>query len=175
MFRHLKYGLLSATILTVMIYFIYDTSLSPTEHYGLRFRNELLESYVSNDWKLSDCEIVQKQPELKATLWMNHHLPCNSTILSFYERKRYFSNHRWITAFEYPVAAHLYLNNSIEDEISILKELDIDYIILMEINPAPFDDENSVELFSRIGPGDVLEPVANIDGHTIYRFCPSNL
>ena len=175
MFRHLKYGLLSATVLAVMIYFIYDTSISPTEHYGFRFRNGLIESYVSNDWKLSSCEIVQKQPELKATLWMNCHLPNNSTILSFYVTKRYFSNYRWNTTWRYPVAAHLYLDNSIEDEINILKELDIDYIILMESNPAPFDDENSVELFSRIGPGDVLEPVANIDGHTIYRFCPSNL
>ncbi|MCD4702276.1 MAG: hypothetical protein K8S24_10515, partial [Candidatus Aegiribacteria sp.] len=116
-----------------------------------------------------------KQPELKATLWMNSHLPGNSTILSFFDRKRYFSNHRWITAFEHPVAAHLYLSNSIEYEIKILEELDIDYIILLESNPAPFDDENSVELFSRIGRGDVLEPFANIDGHTIYRFYPSNL
>ena len=175
MFSHLKYGLLSATVLAVMIYFIYDTPLSPTEHYGLRFRNELIESYVSKDWKLTSCRTVQKQPELKATLWMNSHLPNNSTILSFYVTKRYYSNHRWITAWRYPVAAHLYKNNSIEDEISILEELDIDYIILMESNPAPFDDENSVELFSRIGSGDVLEQVANIDGHTIYRFCPSNL
>jgi hypothetical protein len=175
MFRHLKYGLLSVTLLTVIIYFIYDTSLSPTEHYGLRFRNELMESYASKDWKLSSCDIVQKQPELKATLWMNRNLPANSTILSFYVTKRYFSNHRWINSWQYPVAAHIYLDNSLAEEISILKELDIDYIILMESNPSPFDDENSVELFSRIGRGDVLEPVASIDGHTIYRFCPANL
>ncbi len=175
MFRHLKYGLLSATILSVIIYFIYDTSLSPTEHYGLEFRTRLIESYVTSDWKPSSIQIVQQQPELKATLWMNCHLPENSHILSFYVTKRYFSNHRWIVAWRYPVAAHLYLDNSIVDEINILKELDIDYIFLTEGNPAPFDDENSVELFSRIGRGDVLEPVANIDGHTIYRFCPSNL
>ncbi len=174
-FRHLKYGLLSATFLAVIIYFIYDTSLSPTEHYGLKFRNELIESYVRHDWKVSGCQILEKQPELKATLWMNCHLPSNSTILSFYVRKRYFSNHRWITAFEYPVAAHLYLDNGISDEVEILKELSIDYIIIIESNPAQFDDENSVELFSRIGRGDVLEPVANIHGHTIYRFCPTNL
>ncbi len=175
MFRHLKYGLLYATILTVTIYFIYDTSLSPTEHYGLEFRNRLIASYASSDWKPSSIQIVQKQSELKATLWMNSHLPSNSTVLSFYVTKRYFSNHRWIIAWRYPVAAQLYLDNSIDDEIQILKELDIDYIILTEGNPAPFDDENSVELFLRIGRGDVLEPVANIDGHTIYRFCPSNL
>lgn len=175
MFRYLKHGLLYATILTALIYFIYDTSLSPTEHYGLNFRNGLIESYVSNDWKLSSCRILENQPELKATLWMNTHLPVNSTILSFYARKRYFSNHRWITAFEYPVSMHLYLDNSIVDEIEILKELGINYIFIEFDNPAPFDDENQVELFTRIGRGDVLEPVANIDGYTIYRFCPANL
>jgi len=175
MFRHLKYGLLSATFLAAVIYFIYDTSLSPTEHYGMKFRTELIESYVSSDWNVSGCRILEHQPELKITLWMNSHLPNNSTILSFCMTKRYFSNHRWIIAWRYPVAAHLYLDNSIADEIEILKELNIDYIILTETNPAPFDDENSVELFSSIGLGDVLEPVCNIDGHTIFRFCPSNL
>ena len=175
MFRHLRYGLLSATILAVIIYFIYDTSFSPTEHYGLSFRNGLIESYVSEDWKVSGTDILENQPELKITLWMNSHLPCNSTILSFYMTKRYFSNHRWIIAWRYPVAMQLYLNNSIEDEIATLHGLGIDYVLIPESNPAPFDDENSVELLSRIGRGDVLEPIVNIDGHTIYRFCPSNL
>ena len=175
MFRHLKYGLLSATVLTVIIYFIYDTSLSPTEHYGLKFRNGLIESYMKEDWMLPGTEILETQPELRITLWMNSHLPDNSTILSFYLTKRYFSNHRWINSWQYPVAAHLYMNNRIEDEVNILKKLSIDYIILTEDNPAPFDDENSVELFTRIGRGSVLEPVVNIDGYTIYRFCPANL
>jgi len=77
--------------------------------------------------------------------------------------------------WEYPVAMYLYLDNSIADEIEILKELCINYIFIQNDNPVPFNDENSLELFSRIGRGDVLEPVANIDGYTIYRFCPSNL
>jgi|GEM_PF-1467360 len=175
MFRHLKHGLLSATLLTMIIYFVYDTSLSPTEHYGLSFRNGLIESYVSNAWKLPNVDILENQPELRITLWMNSHLPDNSTILSFYLTKRYFSNHRWINAWQYPLAAHLYLENSITDEIEILEELGIDYIIIIGSNPAPFDDENSIELFSRVGRGDVLEPIASMDGHTIYRFCPSNL
>ena len=175
MFRQLKYGLLSATLLTVLIYFIYDTSLSPTEHYGLPFRNGLIESYVSNEWKLPNVDILEDQPELRITLWMNSHLSDNSTILSFYLTKRYFSNHRWINAWRYPVAAHIYLENDITDEIEILEKLDIDYILIVESNPAPFDDENSVELFSRIGLGDLLEPVASMDGHTVYSFCPSNL
>ncbi|MCK5116381.1 MAG: hypothetical protein KAR44_07245 [Candidatus Aegiribacteria sp.] len=175
MFRYLKHGLLFATILTVVIYFIYDTSLSPTEHYGLSFRNRLVESYVIKDWRLSSCQIVPEQPELEATLWMNNHIPSNSTILSFYATKRYFSNHRWINSWRYPLSAYIYLDNSITDEIEILKQLDIDYVILGESDPAPFDDENQVELFSRIGRGDVLEPVANIDGYTIFKFCPLNL
>ena len=175
MLRKLKYGFIIATALTALIYFIYDTSISPTEHYGLQFRNNLIASYTSNSWKSSSLQAFEEQPELKATLWMNSHLPENSTILSFYVTKRYFSNHRWIIAWRYPVAMQLYLSNSIEDEIVILQELGIDYIINIETDPAPFDDEKSVELFSRIGRGDVLEPVANIDGHTICKFCPSNL
>ncbi len=175
MFRHLKYGLLSATILTVIVYFIYDTSISPTEHYGLEFRNGLIESYITSDWKISNFEFVEKQPELEVTLWMNSHLPSNTTVLSFYVTKRYFSNHRWINAWRYPLAAHIYLDNSLADEVAILEELDVNYIITLYNNPSPFDDENSVELFSRIGRGDVLAPVAYIDGYTIYEFCPSNL
>ena len=126
MFRHLKYGLLTATLLAVTVYFIYDTSISPTEHYGLRFRNELLESYISKDWNVYGVEILEEQPELKLTLWMNSHLPDDSTILSFYLTKRYLSVHRWINAWQYPVAAHLYLDNDLADEIEILRELGID-------------------------------------------------
>ncbi|MEN8208872.1 MAG: hypothetical protein ABFR50_06445 [Candidatus Fermentibacteria bacterium] len=175
MFRPLKYGLLSATLLTVLVYFIYDTSISPTEHYGLRFRNELIESYISQEWSVYGAAVLEEQPELGITLWMNSHLPDDSTVLSFYLPKRYFSNHRWINAMQYPPAAHLYLDNCLADEIEILEKLDINYIVIIEGNPAPFDDENRVELFSRIGRGDLLEPLASIDGHTIYRFCPSNL
>jgi len=175
MFRQLKYGLFSATVLTIIVYLVYDTSVSPTEHYGLQFRNRLIESYTGEDWKLPGTDILENQSELRMTLWMNHHLPEDSNILSFYTAKRYFSDHIRIVAWQYPAAAQLYLDNDIEDEICVLSELGIDYIILTENNPAPFDDENSVELFSRIGRGNVLEPVASIDEYTIYRFCPSNL
>ncbi len=175
MFRSLKHGLVSATVLAAAVYFVYDTSISPTEHYGFNFRNGLMKSYMVKDWTLPAFQFLEKQPELKATLWMNRHLPANSTILSFYVTKRYFSNHRWINAWQYPVAAQLYLDNCLVDEVNILKELNIDYIIVLFSNPAPFDDENSVELFTRIGPGDVLEPVVNVDKHVIYRFCPENM
>jgi len=175
MLRRLKYGLILATVLTVSIYFVYDTSISPTEHYGITFRNRLINSYISKEWTASGLQMIEKQPELEATLWMNHYAPPGSSILSFYATKRYFSDHRWIIAWRHPPAMKLYLENSISDEISILQDLSIDYVIIENINPAPFDDENSIELFSRIGRGDVLDPVAFIDGHTVLRFCPDNL
>jgi hypothetical protein len=175
MFRSLKHGLVSAALLAAAVYFVYETSISPTEHYGLSFRNGLIESYVKKDWTLPAFQFVERQPELKATLWMNSHLPDNSTVLSFYATKRYFSNHRWINSWQYPPAARIYSDNSLADEISILEELGVDYIFIEENNPAPFDDENYVELFSRIGNGDLLEPVASIDGYAVCRFRPSNL
>ncbi|MCD4670120.1 MAG: hypothetical protein K8S14_06715, partial [Actinomycetia bacterium] len=173
--RKFRYGLLLATTISVVFYFIYDTSLSPTEHYGLNFRNELICSYVTNNWEPDSISILEKQLELRATLWMNSHIPDNSNILSFYITKRYFSNHRWIIAWRYPLAMHLYLENPLTTEISILEDLRIDYVFIEYDNPATFDDENSVELFSRIGRGDLLDPVINIDGYTVCKFCPENL
>jgi hypothetical protein len=101
---------------------------------------------------------------------MNSHIPPNSTVLSFYVKKRYFSDHRWIMAWRHPAAAGLYLENSLEEELGILDDLGVDYVFLEAGNPAPLSDENSVELFTRIGPGDILDPVAAVDGHVIYRF-----
>ncbi|MBN2608245.1 MAG: hypothetical protein JXA64_03950, partial [Candidatus Fermentibacteraceae bacterium] len=115
----------------------------------------------------------EPQQELAATLWMNRHLPEGSSVLSFYLTKRYFSDHRWINAWRYPPAARLYLDNDIGEEIRIVRELDIDYVILVYGDPAPFDDENPVALFTRIGEGDVLEPVALVGGVMVLKFNPA--
>ncbi len=175
MLVNVRHGLVAATSLAAVVYFVYASPLSPTEYWSVTFRNELLCSYVMNEWIVdSAIEFVEQQPELEATLWMNRYLPEGSTILSFYMPKRYFSNHRWITAWRYPLAARLYLENGLEDEIDILRELGVDYVILEKGNPAPFDDENRVVLFSRIGRDKLLDPVALINGYVILRFNPAS-
>jgi hypothetical protein len=175
MLRKVKRGLVIGTAAAMALYFLYESPLSPAEHWGIPFRNGLISSYVCGEWTIGDFDVLDAQPELAATLWMNGHLPPNSTVLSFNVKKRYFSDHRWIVAWRHPAAARLYLENSLEDEVGILEELGVDYVFLETGNPAPFDDENRVELFSRMGPGDLLDPVAAIDGCAVYRFDPGRL
>lgn len=86
--------------------------------------------------------------------------------------KRYFSDHRWLVAFRHPATADIYLENSVGEEIGILRELGVDYLILAHPSPAPLDDERLVALLSRIGPGNVLEPVMMLNGLVLLRFQP---
>jgi hypothetical protein len=170
MFRKLKHGLVAATAISMVSYFCFDTQVSPVEHYGQDFRVRLMESYILAEWKVPGYEPLEEQGELALTMWMNGHIPPGSNILSFYVTKRYFSDHRWMVAWRYPPAARLYLENTLEEEVGILNELEVDYIFTVYGVPAPFDDERAVEIFSRIGPGDLLEPVIELDGHVLLRY-----
>lgn len=172
--KDIRHGLAIATTLCILIYFVYDTPLSPTEYYGLNFRLGIIESYIAEDWKAQNLDVLEEQGELKLSLWMNEHLPQDSRLLSLYATKRYFSNHHWLVAWRYPPAARIYLDDTLEDEIELLQELEIDYLVMQYMSPATFDDARSVELLARIGPGDVLEPVIILDTYELLRFNPEN-
>lgn len=172
MLRRYSHGLILATMLAMVIYLLYDSPYSPTERYGIRFRNGMISSYLTGTWVMPNTPVVEEQEELDITLWMNSHLPDSSTILSFYATKRYFSTHRFLVAWRYPPAGYLYLENTLEEEIDIMESMGIDYVLLRAGDPAPFDDENAVELFSRIGLGDILEPVASLNNYAVYSFNP---
>jgi len=172
MLKRLKRGLLMASLIAATVYLVFDTSCSPTEHYSVGYRMSLYESYSTRRWAYERFPSVVIGPELYAQLWMNDYLPEGSTVLSLFDKKRYLSNHRYIVAWRYPLAARLFLENSLEDELDILVDLGVDYIVCRTVDPVPFDGENNLEILSRRGIGDILEPVAEINDHTVYRFEP---
>jgi hypothetical protein len=172
MLKRLKRGLLLASCIAAAAYLVFDTSISPTEHYSVGYRFSLIESYSTGKWSYERFPCMVIEPELYSQIWMNGHIPEGSTVLSLFDQKRYLSNHRYIVAWRYPLAARLFLENTLEDELDILVELGVDYIVCRTVDPVPFDGENNLEILSVRGIGNILEPVAEINGHTVYRFEP---
>jgi len=170
--KRLKRGLLLASLITAAVYLVFDTSISPTEHYGVGYRMSLYESYSTRRWAYEQFPSIVIGPELYVQLWMNDYVPEGSTVLTLFDKKRYLSNHRHIVAWRYPRTARLFLDNSLEEEINILAELGVDYIVCRTVDPVPFDGENNLEILSRTGIGNILEPIAEINDHTVYRFEP---
>lgn len=173
--RRIRRGLLLASCIAAGIYILYESPLSPTDRYGPGYNFSLLKSYITENWCYEDFPMLERQPELAAIFWMNNILPENSSILSLFATKRYFSNHRWLVIWRHPSVSLLFLENSLEEEIEILEEQGIDFIFAQESDPVPFDGENELEILSRIGPDDILEPLVNIEGYTVYRFVPERL
>jgi len=67
----------------------------------------------------------------------------------------------------------LYTENTLEDEIAILKELSVDYVGIYRENPAVLDQEKRLAILDHIGIGDFLEPVIVLDGgYLLCRFNP---
>lgn len=170
--KHAQHGLLTASIIGPVLFLLYSSPLSPTEHYSTDYRFSLIRSYFTGEWDYASYPAMDIAPELPAQLWMNANLPESSTVLSLFDKKRYFCDHRYIVAWSHPVAAHIFLDNTIEEEIEILNYLKIDFIIARLADPVPYDGENRVEILSRIGLNDILVPLTEINGYAIYRFKP---
>jgi len=170
MFKESSWGLLAATVISLGGYLIYDTPLSPTERWGIRFRAQLAKAYFTGEWPDDvNLDMVELQPELGVTLWMNHNLPDGSTVMSFSIMKRYFSDHQWIAAWRYPRSRWLYSENDLEAEIALLLELGVDYIVITTADPAPGNEENDLQMLAHIGPGNLLEPIVEIDGQMVLK------
>lgn len=165
-----KHGLLTASIIVPVLFILYSSPLSPTEHYSTGYRLSLIRSYFSGEWNYASYPAIDIASELPAQMWMNTNLPEGSTVLSLFDKKRYLCDHRYIVAWSHPVAARIFLDNTIEDEIEILNYLKIDFVIARLSDPVPYDGENRVEILSRIGLNDILAPMAEINGYIIYRY-----
>ena len=173
--RSIKHSLLPVTLSVILIFAFLESPISPVENIGFHFRAELLSSYLTGNWESEEYKLVNPDPYMPAILWMNSHLPEESRVLSLFARKRYFSNHEFIVLHRHPVSARLYLDNSLSEELEILRELEIDYVFGRQNDPIPLHDENLLEILSRTGPGDILDPIANINGYVIYGFLPDRL
>ncbi|MBD3278847.1 MAG: hypothetical protein GF388_11155 [Candidatus Aegiribacteria sp.] len=170
--REYSKGFIVSSIITISLFIVYNTQLSPTERYGFSFFSSLYRSYYRNEWSYDEMPMIETQHELRAIIWMNEHIPDSSNVLSLYDTKRYFSDHDWYVLWRHPYLSRILLDNAIEEELQILHEVDIDYIFIserVESHPIPFDGENKVEILKRIGADDLLEPLASIDGYVLME------
>jgi len=172
--RNVKHSLVLVTCIVSLIFFLAESPLSPADNFGIIYRTRLMQSYFTGDWNCEKYSIIDQDQYTPALQWMNAHLPDGSRILSTFARKRYLSDHEFYVLERHPVSSRLLCENTLEREIEILKTLEIDYILVSRDNPLPFDAENTLEILTRIGPGDVLEPVAGIHNYIICKFQPSN-
>ncbi len=165
-------GLAAATAVAVVSYLCFDTAVFNLERYDFFGRMRIVESYAKGRWAARGLEAVESQHELPMIMWMNGHLPENSRILSLFPTKRYFSNHTWLVAWRYPPAMRLFLDDSIDDELEILEELNVDYVLARYDAPAPMDDGRLIATLAGIGRGDILEPVLQLNGFLLLKFNP---
>jgi len=139
---------------------------------GQPFARRLLvaSSVLRGKWDSSTgYSVMPSSPENSTQLWANSALPENSTILSLHEEKRYFFNGRVIVGWRHPISQDLYLDNTIEDEMSILNELGVDYVGFYRSNPLLLDQENRLRMLDSIGVGSILEPVIIIEDYLLCR------
>lgn len=97
--------------------------------------------------------------------WCNDNLPEGSRLLSIWKRERYFSDHTVIVLENYPLGRQLLLVDSLEEEMELLRRMNIDYIYFQTSDPMPGDLERSI-LFLQ---SDRLEYVIEISGFTLCR------
>ncbi len=153
--------------------FIISPSISSV--FPISFRTNVTTSFISGKWQpgsVYHTALNFQSPEVITHLEMNEFIPENSTILSLHQEKRYFSDNTVIVAWRHPLTLPLFLENSLSDEISILKNLDVDYVTFLRNDPLPFELENDVILLDHIGTGMILEPVHVVQGFLICRFNP---
>ena len=172
--RNFRFSLILVTCIVSLIYLLSDSPLSSIDNYGFVYRFRLLTSYVTGEWKCEKYSIIEQDSYTPALQWMNEHLPEGSRILSLFARKRYLSNHEFYVLERHPISSRLLCENSLEEEISILEAMHINYILSSRNNPFPSDGENTLEILTRRGIGEILEPVMYIDNYIIYEFQQSN-
>ncbi len=97
--------------------------------------------------------------------WCNENLPAGSTLLSLWNRERYFSDHVVIVLENHPLGRRLFLVDNLEDEMELLQMMNIDYVYFQTSDPMPGDLESSIELLQ----SDRLEYVTEVSEYTLCR------
>ncbi len=138
------------------------------------YRTTVAESVLRGGWKSeSGYGMWLSTPEGMTHMWANTALPPETVILSLHEEKRYFFDGTVIVGWRHPIAQRLYQENSLEEELEILKYLRVDYVGIHRENPAVLDQERSLQILDHIGTGELLEPVMIVDGgYLLCRFNP---
>ena len=97
--------------------------------------------------------------------WCNDNLPAGSRLLSVWKRERYFSDHTVIVLENHPLGRRLFLEDNLEQEMELLRRMNINYIYFQTSDPMPGDLEQCIQLLQ----SDRLEHVIEVSGFTLCR------
>ncbi|PIE53075.1 hypothetical protein CSA37_02965 [Candidatus Fermentibacteria bacterium] len=166
--RYSKQFAAAAVIPVFVIPGFFFTALSP---WPFIYRYTVLESVVSGSWDNHDSgyKMYLSTPEGMLNLWANSALSDDDVIVSLQQEKRYFFSGTVIVGWRHPLAQKLYLENTLEDEIEILRELNAGYIACARHDPAVLDQEDRLLILDHIGIGELLEPVTKQGNYALYR------
>ncbi len=104
-------------------------------------------------------------------MWMNSNLTSDVVVLSLHQEKRYFLDHPVYVGWRHPATQELYLENTVEEECSILDGLGVDYVTFYRVRPMEADMENRIAILNHVGRDEILEPIAIIsNGYLICRY-----
>ncbi len=137
------------------------------------YRAQVTSAVLSGRWNpVSRFGLLLSTPEGMTHMWANSAFTPETVILSILEEKRYFFDGTVIVGWRHPVAQKLYLDNTLEEELAILDNLNVDYVGLYRENPAILEQEDRLAILDHIGIGGILEPFIMIDGG--YVLCRYN-
>ena len=103
-------------------------------------------------------------PAMPLQLWMNENLPEGSRLLSLWRPERYFSDHEVIVAQNHPDGIELFFDDDLEDELSILDRMEVDYVYFQSADPLPDNLEEKVALLEAVSEEGPLKPVIEVSG-----------
>jgi hypothetical protein len=139
------------------------------------YRIAVAESVLSGNWQVeSGYGIFGSSPEGMTNMWVNSYSSRNSVavIFSIHEEKRYFFDGTVIVGWRHPLGQQLYLENTLEQELSILDSLKVDFVGFYRNQPSILGQEDRLAILDHIGIGDILEPIIIVNGN--YLICKYN-
>jgi hypothetical protein len=160
--RRLESGLATYTLTAVTVFVVYGLGFStPREnYYSLDYRFSLLRSYMNERWQ-HESTYVYFSDYIPSIMWMNHNLPEGTRILALRSRHRYLSNHPLFCIERHPATAGLFLENTIEEELDILRRAEITHILVNTRNPFYPEDLHLLQIIKHFNDREYFECVFN--------------
>lgn len=142
--------------------------------YSINLKLSVTKPVLTGNWDTSaGYKFNIESPEGLTQMWLNSYLTENSRILSLHEEKRYFCDHQIFVGWRFPETQPLYLDNTLEEECTILNNMGIDYVTFYRQDPCIMKMENRLEILDHIGRNDILEPIITVaSDYFVCRYNP---
>ena len=139
-----------------LLFVVITSSLVPRFRYAEAFPG----MSASLDFRPPNVVLVKPLHE-----WCNENLPAGSRLLSVWKRERYFSDNPVIVLENHPLGRRLFLLDSLDEEMQLLRRMRIDYIYFQTTDPMPGNLEEKIQLLQ----SDRLEYVTEVSGFTLCK------